>query len=93
MYPSSSDLQSHVTSASELSHASSQGGASSGTLGMAAILTTSPLDQLSQARDILQHGLDNINYARRTVALTDGMTIADVGWAKVQILYTFNILI
>ena len=40
-------------------------------------------DQLVQARDILELGLQNVSYARQTVALTDGKSIADVSWDKV----------
>lgn len=38
--------------------------------------------QLAQARDILRLGLENVNYARTAVALTDGKSIADVSWIK-----------
>ena len=76
------EINPHVASVSELSHGSSQG-ASTATAGISAILTTSPLEQLTQARDILQLGLNNINYARQAVALTDGRSIADVGWSRV----------
>ena len=41
-------------------------------------------DQLIQARDILELGLQNVSYSRRVVALTDGKSIADISWIKVS---------
>ena len=41
-------------------------------------------DQLIQARDILELGLQNVSYARQVVALTDGKSIADISWVKVS---------
>ena len=70
----------NVASISEMSHASSP---LTNAGGMSTILSSSPLDQLIQAREILEHGLANINYARHAVAHTDGKNIADVGWVKV----------
>ncbi len=42
-------------------------------------------EQLLQAREILELGLDNVSHARQCVALTDGKSIADIGWVKVSI--------
>ena len=44
-----------------------------------------------QARDILELGLRNVSYARKAVALSDGKSIADVSWAKVNRLFFVNI--
>ena len=44
-------------------------------------------EQLMQARDILELGLRNVSYARKAVALSDGKSIADVSWAKVNRLF------
>ena len=41
-------------------------------------------EQLLQAREILETGLQNVSYARKVVALTDGKSIADIGWVKVN---------
>lgn len=49
------------------------------------MLNVNPRNQLLQARDILELGLENVSYARQAVALNDGNSIADVGWAKVCI--------
>ncbi|XP_077980140.1 cilia- and flagella-associated protein 54-like [Glandiceps talaboti] len=46
------------------------------------ILQQSPKDQLILARDILERALQGISDARQAVALTDGKSIADVGWVK-----------
>ena len=37
-----------------------------------------------QAREILELGLQNVSYALQVVALTDGKSIADIGWVKVR---------
>lgn len=44
-------------------------------------------EQLLQARDILELGLNNVSFARQAVALTDGKSIADVGWVKVSFIH------
>ncbi|XP_006820960.1 cilia- and flagella-associated protein 54-like [Saccoglossus kowalevskii] len=46
------------------------------------ILQQSAKDQLLLARDILERALQGISDARAAVALTDGKSIADVGWVK-----------
>lgn len=48
------------------------------------IFQQSVREQLLQAREILELGLRNVSYARSVVALTDGKSIADVGWVKVH---------
>ena len=51
-------------------------------------------EQLIQARDILELGLRNVSYARKAVALSDGKSIADVSWAKVnRLLIVFCIIV
>ena len=66
-------------------------GATDGAAGGTAGGLTGPLQgqdmrsQLLQARTILELGLENVSYARQVVALTDGKSIADVGWAQVFI--------
>ena len=47
------------------------------------LLNVNPRNQLLQARDILELGLQNVSFARQAVALSDGKSIADVSWAKV----------
>jgi hypothetical protein len=47
------------------------------------ILRQGPKEQLLQAREILELGLKNVSQARQAVALTDGNSIADIGWVKV----------
>ena len=44
-------------------------------------------EQLLQAREILEAGLNNVSYARSAVALTDGKSIADIGWVRVSANY------
>ncbi|XP_064604908.1 cilia- and flagella-associated protein 54-like isoform X2 [Liolophura sinensis] len=39
-------------------------------------------EQLLQARDILELGLEHVSIARQTVAHSDGKSIADIGWVK-----------
>ncbi|XP_064633928.1 cilia- and flagella-associated protein 54-like isoform X3 [Lineus longissimus] len=46
------------------------------------ILKQGPKEQLLQAREILELGLKNVSQARQAVALTDGKSIADIGWVK-----------
>ena len=41
-------------------------------------------EQLIQARDILEMGLHYVSYAREVVAMSDGKSVADVGWVKVR---------
>lgn len=41
-------------------------------------------EQLLQARDILELGLEHVSIARQTVARSDGKSIADIGWVKVN---------
>ncbi|XP_062618793.1 cilia- and flagella-associated protein 54-like [Saccostrea cucullata] len=48
------------------------------------MLNVNPRQQLLQARDILDLGLKNVSYARQAVALSDGKSIADVSWAKLE---------
>ena len=48
------------------------------------LLNINPRNQLIQARDILELGLQNVSFARQAVALTDGKSIADISWAKVR---------
>lgn len=48
------------------------------------ILKQGPKEQLLQAREILELGLKNVSQARQAVALTDGKSIADIGWVKVS---------
>lgn len=44
------------------------------------ILKNTIRNQLTQAKDMLQLGIDNICWARRMTAVTDGSHIADVSW-------------
>ncbi|XP_070557793.1 cilia- and flagella-associated protein 54-like [Ptychodera flava] len=46
------------------------------------ILQQNAKDQLLLARDILDRALQGISDARQAIALTDGKSIADVGWVK-----------
>nr|XP_022298603.1 cilia- and flagella-associated protein 54-like isoform X2 [Crassostrea virginica] len=48
------------------------------------MLNINPRQQLLQARDILELGLKNVSYARQAVALSDGKSIADISWAKLE---------
>lgn len=47
------------------------------------MINMNPRNQLLQARDILELGLQNVAYARKASAKQDGTSIADVSWAKV----------
>ena len=49
------------------------------------VLNQSMREQLVQARDILEQGLQYVSYARRATARTDGKSIADISWVKVNI--------
>ena len=51
------------------------------------LLNVNPRNQLLQARDILELGLQNVSFARQAVSLADGKSIADVSWAKVNCLF------
>ncbi|CAC5396096.1 unnamed protein product [Mytilus coruscus] len=46
------------------------------------MINMNPRNQLLQARDILELGLQNVAYARKASAKQDGTSIADVSWAK-----------
>ncbi len=48
-------------------------------------------EQLLQARDVLEIGLQNVSDARHAVARTDGKAIADISWAQVGPLHTKNL--
>ncbi|XP_023930113.1 cilia- and flagella-associated protein 54-like [Lingula anatina] len=48
----------------------------------APILKAGARQQLLAAREILELGLSNVSFARQAVALTDGKSIADIGWVK-----------
>ncbi|XP_069141650.1 cilia- and flagella-associated protein 54-like isoform X4 [Argopecten irradians] len=48
------------------------------------MLNINPRMQLTQAREILEMGLENVSYARQAVALNDGKSIVDVSWAKLD---------
>ena len=71
-----------ISSQSELS--ASHGGSSQQSIFSATALTQGVHEQLLQARAILESGLDYVSMARTVVALTDGKSIADVVWHKVQ---------
>ncbi|ELU16988.1 hypothetical protein CAPTEDRAFT_224115 [Capitella teleta] len=68
------------TSQSELS--TSHCGGSQQSIFSATALSQGVLEQLQQARSILESGLDNVSLARTVVALTDGKSITDVIWVK-----------
>ena len=78
-----SRAESAYTSQSELSQAPSQKVSSHQSIFSATMLSQSVREQLLQAREILELGLDNVAFARTVVALTDGKSIADVSWVKV----------
>ncbi|KAK3608116.1 hypothetical protein CHS0354_004771 [Potamilus streckersoni] len=46
------------------------------------LLNINPRNQLFQAREILELGLQNVSFARQAVSLSDGKSIADISWAK-----------
>ncbi|VDH93978.1 Hypothetical predicted protein, partial [Mytilus galloprovincialis] len=48
------------------------------------MINMNPRNQLLQARDILELGLQNVAYARKASAKQDGTSIADVSWAKLD---------
>lgn len=47
------------------------------------VLNQGEREKLIAARDILELGLQNMSSAREATALTDGKSIADIGWVKV----------
>ena len=63
----------------------SQHGVSRTSMLSSSLLNVNPRNQLLQAREILELGLQNVSFARQAVALTDGKSIADISWAKVSI--------
>ena len=62
----------------------SQHGISRTSMLSSSLLNVNPRNQLLQAREILELGLQNVSFARQAVALTDGKSIADISWAKVR---------
>ena len=63
----------------------SQQGVSRTSMLSSSLLNVNPRNQLLQAREILELGLQNVSFARQAVALTDGKSIADISWAKVSL--------
>ena len=61
----------------------SQHGVSRTSMLSSSLINVNPRNQLLQAREILELGLQNVSFARQAVALTDGKSIADISWAKV----------
>ena len=68
----------------------SQHGVSRTSMLSSSLINVNPRNQLLQAREILELGLQNVSFARQAVALTDGKSIADISWAKVRFLSDSN---
>ena len=74
------------TIGTELTHDQSMGLTSRISMFSHALLNSKPREQLLQARDILEQGIQQVSNARHVTIRTDGKAIADISWVKVSFL-------
>ena len=82
------------TVATEMTHEQSAGGGATSRISVFShvLLGADAREQLLQARDVLEQGLENVSRARLATSRTDGKCIADVLWAKVGFCFVLRLV-